>query len=146
MPKPPAKAIMSKAQALSALRFSMETYDWDGDLFSHILMILTQAGYPPIEIPDGYQIKVEPDYDYVPDGDYDLEEEREKLASGEWSVYVVALEKQCECGTWQYVDSLHGVVVESSNQDGAYSKLDSLSDSYLKHVACELIVEEEGKR
>lgn len=143
MAKTPGKAIMRKGHALSALRFSMASHAWDADLFDHITMLLTQAGYPPITIPDGYRILVEPDAYYEPDGDYDLEEERDKLATGEWSVYSVALQKQCECGSWNVINSLSGVVVETGNEYGTYDELDEIADPYLKHVACELIVEEE---
>lgn len=133
--------IMKKSQALSALQFSLSTKEFNADMFEHLVMVLGQAGYPLITVPDDHQILIETDQYYEPDGDYDLEEEREKLASGEWGVYTVSLQRECQCGNWIHVTSLAGVVVEGSWHDNAYGTLDGICDEYLRHTAAELILE-----
>ena len=139
---------MRAKHALHAIQHSLSAHEWNADLADHLIMILNQAGYPLFEIGENERVRIEYDTDYVPDGDYDLEEERAKLASGEWSSYMVAVDVKCgDCGNWtNYKASLFGIVVETSNADGVYDKgeLDNISDRYLKQVACELLEEARG--
>jgi len=70
------------------------------------------------------------DWDYEPDGDYDLEDERAKLASGEWEALVCdAYVPDYRIGPnggyfdgWTRAGSLGGVVVGSSCIDDAYRR------------------------
>lgn len=130
-------------QFLSAVRHTVSTHEWNADTRDHFVMLLEAAGAPLIVIPDGYRVNVERDQYYESDGDYDLEEERAKLASGEWGAYAVLLEKRCECGNWNVVQSLSGVVIDNGYADNYYSDLDEIPNDYLRSVAAELITEEE---
>jgi hypothetical protein len=136
---------MRAKHALSAIQHSLSAGEFNADMLDHLTMILTSAGYPLFEIGENERIRIEYDTDYEPDGDYDLEEEHAKLVSGEWSVYMVAVDVKCgHCGNWtKYKASLSGTVVETSNADGVYDRgeLDNISDRYLKQVACELLEE-----
>lgn len=136
MPTPP-------EQFLSAMRHTMSTHEWNADLSDHIIMLLNQAGAPLIEIPADHRVAISLDEYYESDGDYDLEQERRSLQSGELTAYVVRLEKQCECGNWSVIESLSGVVVETGNADNTYDDLDHIPDTYLRSVAAELITEAE---
>ena len=128
-------------QFLSAMRHTVSVQEWNADLSDHVIMLLEQAGAPLIEIPEGHRITIEYDTFYEPAGEYDLEEERRNLASGRWGAYAVLLERKCECGNWNVIESGAGVVVEDdgSNHDNTYEMLAKISDDYLMAVAAELI-------
>jgi hypothetical protein len=89
------------------------------------------------ESDDRIRFRVVPDYDYRPDGDYDLELERRKLAAGEWVALGVVAEipRACpHCGgtmgdEWETAASLWGIVVESEQ------------DPYVREVMRELAAE-----
>ena len=132
-------------QFLSAVRHTVSTHEWNADTRDHFVMLLEAAGAPLIEVPDKHRIAISIDEYYVPDGDYDLEGERAELASGQLTAYCVRLEKECECGNWNTVESLSGVVVASWNADNTYDTLDNIPDEYLRSVAAELITEQEDK-
>ena len=132
---------LTKRQALSALQFSVSINEWNADLRTHLLDLLTQAGFPELVLPDDHQIRIEHDTFYEPDGDYDLEEERQQLANGEWGAYVVTLERECDCGNWVHVGSLAGVVVEGAAHDNTYGTIEGIGDEYLRHVAAALLSE-----
>lgn len=128
--------------ALGYLQHTMTAMEWNADTADHIVMLLTQAGFPLITIPKGHRIRIELDTEYEPDGDYDLEEERANLQSGDWGAYVVILERECDCGNYIYVTGLSGVVCEGSFHDGnVYTDMDDIPVGYLRGVACELVAE-----
>jgi len=124
------------------LQVTMTVREWNADTADHVGLLLRSAGFDTIELPADHQIAIEWDQDYEPDGDYDLEEERRKLISGEYGAYRVFLQRECECGNWITVQSLHGVVVEGSNHDGSYGTIEGIGDGYLREVACDLMIEE----
>jgi hypothetical protein len=131
--------------ALSAIQHTLSAREFDADMLDHLTSILTQAGYPLFEIGENERVRIELDYDYTPDGDYDLEEEARNLADGTWTAYVVMVDVKCKCcGHWDlYKASLHGIVVETGGEYGVYDhgELDNISDRYLRQVACELLDE-----
>lgn len=65
------------------------------------------------------------DQDYEPDGDYDLEEERSKLANGEWEALGCIAETPRVCahcggdlkGEWSHAASLWGIVVDVDDRE-----------------------------
>ena len=136
---------MDHTQTLSAIRFTLSVREFNADTLDHLTTLLEQAGMPLITMPENHRIIVEVDSFYEPDGDYDLEEERAKLQSGEWGAYTVLLQKQCECGNWNVIESLGGVVVEGSNWDNLYHSLDDIPEQYLRECAAELITEAEAE-
>jgi hypothetical protein len=135
----------TKAQlthTLRTLQVAMTSYEWNADTADYVQSLLTAGGFPPIELPANYQIRIEQDFDYVPDGDYDVAKEARELAAGELGAYRVLLQKECECGNWNTVQSVHGVVVSGSDHDQEYGTVEGIEDDYLRNVACDLMIEE----
>lgn len=138
------KPMLTKKQALRYLQATMSTSEWNGDTADHIVTLLTQAGYPLVELADDQYVLIHRDVYYEPDGDYDLDEERRKLASGELGAYVVTIQRLCECGNYKDGASLSGVVVEGDHHESTYSTIESIGDQYLREIAFALLTEEEA--
>jgi hypothetical protein len=134
-------ATLKPRQALRCLQATMSTREWNADTADWVMTLLTQAGYGKIELADDQYICVVRDVYYEPDGDYDVEEERAKLATGEYGAYVVILQRLCDCGNFTEIGSLSGIVVEGDYHEATYSTLDSISDGYLREVAVDLMLE-----
>ena len=132
---------IKKDTTLRYLQATMSIREWNADTADHIVKLLTQAGYPLIEMPEDHQIRIEMDFDYVPDGDHDVADERAKLATGEYGAYRLLLQRECDCGNWVTVDSLSGVVVVGSAHDAEYGTIEGIPDEYLRSCALDLILE-----
>jgi len=136
---------LKKSEALRELQILMSTREWSADTADMVRDLLDLAKYPLIQLPSNYQIVIEVDQYYRPDGDYDTEQEQADLNSGKLGAYVVILQKECEFGDWHPVQSLSGVVVEGWNHDNTYGTFEGIADPYLARVALELLEEEDPK-
>ena len=71
----------------------------------------------------------------------DPQAEREYVAEferGEITAYGVIIERECDMDEWHHVDSVWGVDVRATNQEGIYTNPANISDEHLRETAEEM--------